>query len=712
MHTLLIVDDDEGTCQTLALVFGQKGYSVEVAYTGQEAMQKVTRSNFDVALIDVRLPDRDGVEVLRELKDVAPDLEVVMITGYVSLESAIQAVNSKAFAYVQKPLDIEHVLAIVAKAVERRRLALENRRMLKDLTVLNEISAAISQTLHLEWVSNTALDKTIHPLSNPGNGYCATGLLATALDKTVDALEMEAGAILLLDQSRSSLKIAVSRSLGIGHAEPQGVKLAEGGTAAWRAISERRPVTIEEAPPGPPLAHLLPADTTSIHCVAVPLMANGEVIGVLKLGGRGQRLFNAHDLRLLTAIGQQIGVALDNARLYEGLRAAYDQLQRTQAHLIQSERLSALGELVSGIAHELNNPLTVIIGYTQLMEANECSGEVKAGLQKIQKEAQRLFRMVNNLLTFARQQQEGDWTLVDLNEVVQQVLELQAYGGRLNNIEVLVDLEPHLPRLRGDSSQLQQVVLNLLINAEQAISQAYSSGRIVIRTYHTEEGRLRLTVEDDGPGISDSIKDKIFDPFFTTKPAGRGTGLGLSICYGIVRAHEGQIWVESEIGNGSTFIVEFPAVWEDQINESQPGTAQTLNLPKVAGQGKRALVVDDEPAITDLLVRVLEDEGCTVDVASDASLALQLLDRTKYDLMIFDFRMPGMGGQELYEMLREGRPNLQSRVVFCSGDTLNARAQKFLEHTGRPWLRKPFHIRDVRTVINQVLQPPDDESAH
>lgn len=686
-HSVLIIDDDEGTCRSLALVFGTRGYVPDIAHTGHEAIQKVRARNFDVALVDVRLPDLDGTEVLRELKEVAPDLEVVMITGFVSLESAIQAVNDKAFAYVRKPLDIEHVLATIEKAIERRRLAIENRRMLQDLTVLNEISAAISQSLNLERVLNTALDKTIH------------------------ALGMEVGMVLLLNQDRSSLDVVAYRNLATIQAELHSRKLPAGWNGAWRAVSEGRVVMAEEESVSEPLAELLPGETPVIHSVAAPLMANGNVLGVIELAGRGKRHFTEHDSRLLTAIGQQIGVALDNARLYEGLRAAYDQLQQTQAHLLQSEKLSALGELVSGIAHELNNPLTVIIGYAQLLQSSESRSEIEHGLHKIHYEAQRLTKMVSNLLTFARQHQEDDRTEVDLNEVVQRVLELRTYAGRQKGIALEADLQPDLSRVWGDASQLQQVLLNLVINAEQAIMQTRDSGHIVIRTYRADNGMIRLEVKDDGPGIPVHLQGRIFDPFFTTKPPGMGTGLGLSICYGIVNAHQGRIRVDSEPGKGATFIVELLAAEEPLAEEGPTFYAATTRIEEnrqakeAGGEAKRALVVDDEPTITDLLVRVLEEQGCDVDVAGEASLARQYLGETAYDLVVCDLRLPGMSGQGLYEWVRQARPELESRIVFCSGDTLNPSTRLFLAQTGRPWLRKPFQLREVQALITQVLNP-------
>jgi PAS domain S-box-containing protein len=326
-----------------------------------------------------------------------------------------------------------------------------------------------------------------------------------------------------------------------------------------------------------------------------------------------------------------------------------------QEQLMQAEKLSALGELISGIAHELNNPLTGVMGYSQLLLGSAAAPEAKKEIEKIHREAVRCQKIVQNLLTFARRRAPERKT-IDLNALVDATLELRAYQLKVDGIEVVRELDENLPPTLGDFHQLQQVFLNIINNAHHALLEAGRPGRLVIRTSRGE-GVVRVAVADNGPGISEEHLKKIFDPFFTTKEIGKGTGLGLSLSYGIVKEHEGRIEVASRPGAGATFTVELPIREEPAQVQEAPAGAEA-GLP--AGS-RSILVVDDEETILELLEAVLQGAGHRVETASNGRQALEKIRKVDYDIIITDVKMPDMGGQKLYESVSEIKPHLKRR---------------------------------------------------
>ena len=305
-----------------------------------------------------------------------------------------------------------------------------------------------------------------------------------------------------------------------------------------------------------------------------------------------------------------------------------------EAKMFHTERVAALGQLVSGIAHELNNPLTSILGYAQILARSHAVPEREGDVQCILQEAERAGRITKNLLLFARES-NLDRTSVDVNEVVTRTVELRSYPLRLENIVVATDLDPELPPTVADAGQLQQVLLNLLLNAEQAIRQADGPGHIWVQTRRVAADRLAFQVADDGPGVMPEAALRIFDPFFTTKPPGVGTGLGLSIASGIVHDHGGKIAFAERPGGGAVFTVELPAA--EQTESATAEKPQLRLAPPVGGshaprlpaerRGQSILVVEDEPTVARLIADVLSAEGYAVDTALDSRDGLERIGR-------------------------------------------------------------------------------------
>jgi signal transduction histidine kinase/CheY-like chemotaxis protein len=379
-----------------------------------------------------------------------------------------------------------------------------------------------------------------------------------------------------------------------------------------------------------------------------------------------------------------------------------------ESRLFHTERMAAIGQLVSGVAHELNNPLTSIVGYAQLLLARS-SGSVRAtDLRPILAEAERASRIARNLLLFARESRL-ERAPVNVNEVVERTLALRGYELRRAEIRVDLDLDPRLPPALADATQLQQVLLNLIVNAEQAIQQGRGQGKIGLRTRRAAPDRIALEVADDGPGIAPELVARVFDPFFTTKPPGLGTGLGLSIVYSIVREHGGDVLVESQRGAGATFTVLLPAAAPTVTHASSRAQHRPAEPPAsarpdaLARRRERFLVVEDEPTVARLIADVLGEEGYTVDAVLDSREGLELARRNSYALILCDLRMPHLDGRALYGELHRQDHSIERRFVFVTGDTLAPHTMEFLEGSGVPYLAKPFRVEELKEVVRAAL---------
>lgn len=377
-----------------------------------------------------------------------------------------------------------------------------------------------------------------------------------------------------------------------------------------------------------------------------------------------------------------------------------------QQQLIQSEKLSAIGELISGIAHELNNPLTGVMGYSQLMQLRtDLDDRAKESLRKINNLALRCQKIVQNLLSFARKQ-KPERTLSDVNDVLEKTIELRNYELQVNNIEIVRDLDRNLPRTIADAHQLQQVFLNVTTNAEQAMLDAHGRGRLTIRTRADQQNKLIVVeITDDGPGIPEAFLTKIFDPFFTTKEVGKGTGLGLSLSYGIIKEHGGNIYARSRVGEGSTFVIELPLITEmDKGTSLAPELLpQALQFEKLV-RDKRILVVDDEKYILEFFVEAFQMFPMKVDTAHNGRVAKEKIQVNDYDLIITDFKMPKMSGRELFDWIKAERPHLAKRIIFVTGDTVSSETRSFFENNDNRYLAKPFKIEEVKEAIQQALE--------
>jgi signal transduction histidine kinase len=470
-----------------------------------------------------------------------------------------------------------------AIAIENARLYAEIRQRVDELTTLNEISHTIASSLNLQ---ETLTIITSH----------ATRLLGVA-----------AASVALRDEARGDLWFAAAS--GEGSDFVRGKRMALGqGIVGWCA-QHGEPVLVPNVLKDPRFFGDFDREsgfsTRSILCV--PLQTKGQTIGAIEVLNKEGVSFGREDLQLLASLAAPAATAIENARLYKDLQDQMQAREEAQAQLVQSAKLAAVGSLVAGVTHELNNPLTSILSFAQLLQDSELGEEARSDLDKILAEARRATHIVRGLLDFARQR-PPERKPIQIKEVVTSALKLLAYELRAYNIECTTHLSPELPPTMADPHQLQQVLVNLIHNACQAMSTAHGRGHLTIRTelgpstfssYQSGEASfIRIIIQDNGPGIPPEVLPRIFDPFFTTRPEGEGTGLGLSICHGIVSEHDGHIWAESEQGSpgGTTFFVELPLV----VPETQSGDSaldprkKSVPAQSAPADPARSLMIDND----------------------------------------------------------------------------------------------------------------------
>jgi len=401
-----------------------------------------------------------------------------------------------------------------------------------------------------------------------------------------------------------------------------------------------------------------------------------------------------------------IGIARDITEQ----KQAEQEKRRLEEKAQITSRLAAVGEMAAGIAHEINNPLTGVLGFAELiMEKDDIPDDIRENLMMIADGSQRVANIVKRLLTFARQSKPVK-TLANLNELIETTLKLREYVLKTNSINVVTRFDPELPWSVIDPGQLQQVFLNLIVNAEQAMKKAHGRGTLTITTEKLDN-MLRLSFQDDGPGITKENMRHVFEPFFTTKAPGEGTGLGLSLSRSIVLEHDGEMSVESEVGKGATFIVELPMV--EALSAEEETATPTPEVKPLAAQNNKILVVDDEPTIRELLEKVLTRMGHKVDVTADAGTAMdKIYAGEAYDLIITDVRMPGMNGIELYSRILEKSPEMKNRTIFITGDVMGIDIRTFLIQNKLPYIAKPFDIVLLKEKINAILgESPGNDTA-
>jgi len=400
------------------------------------------------------------------------------------------------------------------------------------------------------------------------------------------------------------------------------------------------------------------------------------------------------DVRLLSWCGRPGGGAKECTGVIRDVTQEVAETMYRKEMLVQTEKLVALGEIISGVAHELNNPLTSVLGFAELL-AHKYPGD--RNLSYINTAAQRCRDIINNMISFIRKR-DVQYHYRCINPIIEQTLKFITYLPFTEDVTIEKDLVPDLPRTMINPPQMNQVILNLVTNAHQAIREAESCGKIMIAT-GLHHGVIRIEVRDDGTGILPERRDKIFEPFYTTKPPGKGTGLGLSLSKRIIENHGGRLWVDSIPGEGASFFIELPVRTPRKAAPKSDARAERHSERELS-----ILVIDDEPMVCELLDYMLGADGHTVTTFTSAKEACKEFLANDYDVVLCDFQMPEMSGREVFEFLYNLKPSLAERVIFLTGDSINRQTEDFLRGLNREWLAKPFAAAQVRRVINSRVQ--------
>lgn len=521
---ILVVDDEPGMREMLVFELGQRGYEVAAAANGEEAMARLRAGKFQLVISDVKMPRMGGIEMLDAVKKLDPDVEVIMSTGFGTIETAVGAMKQGAYDFVQKPFNIDEMAALVEKALEKTGL--------KAMLGVYESSKAVLSSLELG------------------------ELLPLVAGLAVKVLKADDASIMMRAES-GCLEVAAAAGLS---RERGNACLLPGERVAGLVAQDGRPLIINGPLKDDPRFNGLESSYAITSAIVYPLYAEGELLGVLNVNRVGRaEAFVPADLCYAAIFCSHLSQAIKNAKLYRRLGERLKEIQEMQLQLVRSERLAAVGQLSAGVAHEINNPLGGIMGFAEMLLRSGLTGQQREDAEAILRESKRLGGIVRNLLRFSRGGGENREP-VDLAAILEATLQLSAFELRRANIEVERSLSPGLPKVLGAAGQLQQVFLNIVTNARHAM-EGRSGGRLRVQAF-AEGGKVTLRFEDNGGGIPPENLGRIFEPFFTTKPSGKGTGLGLSISYGIIRDHKGSIHAENVPGGGAAFVIELPAVPE------------------------------------------------------------------------------------------------------------------------------------------------------
>lgn len=526
---ILVVDDETGVREFLTQELTLRGYQVETAASGVEALSKIRPAAFQIAVCDINMPQMSGLELLAEARHRDPELEMIMVTGGGATEAAVDAMKRGAYDFIQKPFNLDELLVVLERCLEKSGL--------KALMAVYEASCSVFQSIELK------------------------SLLPFITDLSRRLMRADDVSIMLTDPEG---RLSLAASTGLENEERRAARLALGARVAGKVAVWREPVLLNQALRGDPRFADVEESNDIQSAIIYPLILQGELLGVLDVNRTHPGdPFTTMDFRNATIFSSQIAQAVYNARLYQRLEikireseTAKKQLEEAQMQLIQSEKLAGIGQLAAGVAHELNNPLSGILGFAQLLlDDRKLTAQQRQDVETIHTQSQRCRTIIQHLLQFSRRK-EPQKEAIDLLSLIQVNLDVMKYEFATSGIEVVRKFPSSLPLILGDAHQLQQVFLSLMTNAQQAM-EGRSRSRLVIEA-RANLREVLLEFADNGIGIPPDIIGKIFDPFFTTKAPGKGTGLGLSICYGIIQQHGGQLQVKSEVNAGTAFTILLP----------------------------------------------------------------------------------------------------------------------------------------------------------
>jgi PAS domain S-box-containing protein len=631
-----------------------------LGYEHREELQ-----NVDIPAMYVNGSDRDRLKKLLQEHGSVADFEFEIRRR----DGEVRAMMESSIAVRDAGGNVTAFQGFLLDITDRKRAEQEIRRRNRELMVLNSIAQTLTESMDL----NDSLNRTLR--------------------QVVELFSLDAASLYVFDEAGLTLRRmgAVGYHSEYARSFPPVTVQAE---LLQHVKAVRATFLSAQGLPLPPIFRMVQQKEGIASSFLVILWSKDRVGGVLSVGSRAPREFSPADINLLIAVGSQISNAIDRTVLYEETRLAYDNLRRTQEQLLHSEKMAAVGQLIAGVAHELNNPLTAILGYSQLLTASPDVGP--QGIEysdKLYKQAQRTHRIVQNLLSFGRQH-KPERVAVQINQILEDTLALRDYDLRMKNIRVHLELAPDLPVTAADPHQLQQVFLNMVNNAVDAVLDGPTEGDIWVRT-SVRGDQLTVEFTDSGPGVREP--SRVFDPFYTTKPVGKGTGLGLSICYGIITEHGGTIRVRNVEPHGASFAIELPFQAVGKTPELSAGgsTATTRD--------GRILLIDGDKSVLEAVGAILRGRKHTVRTAAGLSEALLVLKEREFDLVVADTLSCGKAGEMgLYAWLAANRPGLASRVILMRATAPSTPLSEEMRGALQV-LQKPFKAGDLVAAVEAAL---------
>jgi PAS domain S-box-containing protein len=788
---LLIVDDEPAQMKALCETLELEGYATVGFTSAKAALARLREETFDLVLTDLMMPEIDGIAFLRAARDIDSDLVGIVMTGYGTIPTAVQSMGAGALDYILKPFKLSAVMLVLARALDVRRLRLENIHLHQAVGIY-ELSAVIQFTLDFETV------------------------LQKVADAAMGHAQVSSVAVLLPSENGTELRVAVAR--GENEMQDMGKRIPfSAEISRWVERSLERPTSGNELADIqsalPLLLSEMPGGTS------VPMLAGGKFVGILNFASRNPgRPVSQGQIKALNILAGTAASALEAASLLEKVRSAelrYRSLSESACDVIfryellptprftyvnaaatsvigyspeehyadpelilkivhpddrhvmeallrgdsdagsavtmrcahrnghaiwieqrnrmvrdpegrmiavegisrditerrhledqlrQAQKMEAVGLLAGGVAHDFNNLLTVIIGYSDLILDDDAPNpSIADKLAQVKKAADQAAALTRQLLAFGRRQLV-QMKVLDVNAIVENNSKmLRRIIGE--DIEFVTILDPELGSVRADTGLVEQILMNLVVNARDAMPQG---GRITLETRNVTRDEIRandssdlsvmLSVSDTGCGMDADTQSRIFEPFYTTKAPGKGTGLGLSIVYGIVKQSDGFIRVFSKPGLGTRFEILLP-----RTDEQKERVIQTATSPESTLASETILIVEDDAAVRQLICAILENGGYEVLVASDGNEALSIFERNegRIGMILTDLIMPGMSGLALVESLRTGNRNI--RVLYMSGYAGDAVARHGQLDPGIPFIQKPFSAVHLIARVREIL---------
>ncbi len=755
MNKLLIVDDDTGMCETLSEIFKENGYSITIVRTGKEAISKVKQIPFNVALIDIKLPDMDGTALLKEFKRMYAEMGCIIITGNASLQNAVIALKEGAIGYFVKPLVIEDVILRVEEAFDKQRLQRELRESEERYRGMVETSTEAIVSINEEGVIiqwNKAASRIFGYIKNEVMGkpidilvteeykcsiikglkrFIENGEYKLIGEETeVEGLRKD-GTVINVELSLSALKTEETLVFTAIMRDTTKRKLAE---RALKESEERFQQLFDEAPVG---YHELDKEGRIVKVNRTELDMLGyteedmigrhvwdfiverdtsreafkvKLEGAMKTGEAFERTYIKKDGTTLPGIIVD-RLLKDKEGRIAGIRSTIQDIserKKLEEQIRQSQKMEAIGRLAGGLAHDFNNMMTAVIGYSELLLNRLAKNNpLRQEIEEIKKAGERATSLTNQLLAFSRRQVIKPEVL-SLNALIANMERmLRPLIGE--DIDLVIVLDPGLGPVKADPGQIEQIIMNLVVNARDAMPEG---GKLIIETANVELDStyalrhlavqpgpyVMLAVSDTGRGMDKETQSHLFEPFFTTKGPGKGTGLGLSTIYGIVKQNSGNIWVYSEPGKGTTFKVYLLRA-EEAVESIKKGKGAV----KIPRGSDTILLVEDEDMVCDLACRVLLESGYSVLVAHNPGDAIKICERHggPIHLMVSDVVMPNMNGRDLAKKLASIRPEM--KVLYISGYADSTIIQHGDLESGVAFLQKPFTQSALTQKVRKVL---------